>query len=304
MIKSKYNEVDYIMAIKLIVMDMDGTLLNQDDQISEKTKKALMECQKKGIRLILASGRSRFRLFQYAKELEMEKYGGKLIEVNGMAYYDLQTRQREVIKRLKSDEIIELFKILKQTKAEIQGYLDNAVYDYIPEAIFEIKKQVKKEKQLPEDYPWTGGAWEWLTDMRNGYPSVYYFCAENMLPKELNKFIVIDEEAKNEVNYQQLKAVLGERFEMVRTCPRLIEINPKGITKGQTLKKIMANEQIAYDEVLAFGDGENDVDMFSVVKYGIAMGNAKEYVKNKAFDVTLSNREDGIAVAIEKYCKS
>lgn len=291
------------MAIKLIVMDMDGTLLNKEDKISDKTKTALMECQKNGIRLILASGRSRFRLFQYAKELEMEKYGGKLIEVNGMAYYDLKTQKREVIKRLQHHEIIELFTILKKTQSEIQGYLDDAIYDYIPEAVFEIK-QVKKARQLCDDYPWTGGAWDWLSDMRNGYPSVYYICAENMLPKELNKFIVLNDETKNETIYHQLKEQLDERFEIVRTCPRLIEINPKGITKGQTLKKIMANEQIAEDEVLAFGDGENDVDMFNVVKYGIAMGNAKEYVKNKAYDVTLSNSEDGIALAIEKYCKS
>lgn len=64
----------------------------------------------------------------------------------------------------------------------------------------------------------------------------------------------------------------------------------------------MKDENIGVDEVLVIGDGENDIDMFSKVKYSVAMGNAEAYVKERAYDLTLSNDEDGVAAAIEKYC--
>ena len=77
------------MNVKWIVTDMDGTLLNGRDEIGARTKEALMVCQKKGIRLILASGRSYVRQMPYARELELLKYGGCLIENNGLTVNDL-----------------------------------------------------------------------------------------------------------------------------------------------------------------------------------------------------------------------
>lgn len=67
--------------IKAIVMDMDGTLLNSKNQISEKTRQVLLEAQQQGITLILASGRSYTRLLKYARELEMDRYGGWLLSL-------------------------------------------------------------------------------------------------------------------------------------------------------------------------------------------------------------------------------
>lgn len=78
--------------IKAVIMDMDGTLLDPNNKISPATKEKLIELEKKGVRLILASGRSYTRLLPYARELEMEKYGGLLIEVDGIAWYDLAKR--------------------------------------------------------------------------------------------------------------------------------------------------------------------------------------------------------------------
>ena len=71
--------------IKAIVMDMDGTLLDSNNKILPETKKALIDLEKKGVSLILASGRSYTRLLPYAKELEMDKYHGYLLEVDGIA---------------------------------------------------------------------------------------------------------------------------------------------------------------------------------------------------------------------------
>ena len=93
--------------IKLIATDMDGTLLKSDNTISPKTKHILIEAQKQGVRLVLASGRSYRKLMQYAQELEMPKYGGYLIEVNGTAVYDLANDKRIRYHELKkADDLI------------------------------------------------------------------------------------------------------------------------------------------------------------------------------------------------------
>lgn len=289
------------MAIKWIVMDMDGTLLNSENNISEETKRVLMLCQSMGIKLILASGRSHRRLDRYAKELKMHEYNGFLIEVNGMAKKSVTSGERVIYKRLNREQMKTLFLSFKDKGFEIQGYLDDGIYDYIPANVFELKKRERKLRQLAEDYPWTGGPWSLLADTRDGYPNIHYICDWAMFPQELNKLSLLQEAKEVEKFYPRIMEQFSNDYEIVRTCPGLIEINPKGISKGSALQRMMEEAHVGVDEVLVFGDGENDTDMFSKVKYSIAMGNAAEYVKKKAYAITKSNNEDGIAYMVKQY---
>ena len=133
------------MDIKLIAMDMDGTLLKSNNQISEKTKEILLRVQKKGIRLALASGRSYCKLMEYAKELQMDIYGGYLIEVNGMAIYDVKEQKRHIRKRMPKEDAQHIFRYFQQFKVEIIGHLDDGMYDYNPKEVLEAI-----EKALPD----------------------------------------------------------------------------------------------------------------------------------------------------------
>lgn len=287
--------------IKWIVTDMDGTLLNSKDKISDRNKAILMACQKKGIKLILASGRSQYRLYPYAKELDMKKYDGYFIEVNGMAYRRLVNNERVLFQRLNHEQIHEIYNELKKYQGEIQCYLDDTIYMSMSPWVFEQKKKEREALKLDDDFPWTGGAWSWLGDTRNGYPYIHMIYSADQLPMELNKITFMREPEYVTSIMDELCAKFPQ-YELVRPVPRAIEFSPKGITKGKCLELLMKNEKIDHDEVLVIGDGENDIDMFSKVKYSVAMGNAEAYVKAKAFDITLSNDEDGVAAAIEKYC--
>ena len=121
------------MNVKWIVTDMDGTLLNSRDEITERTKKALMACQEKGIRLILASGRSYIRQMPYAEELRLRQYGGCLIENNGLTINDMKPGGRHKLAYLGQKDIAFLFPILRKWQVEIQGYEDDGVYYWIPD---------------------------------------------------------------------------------------------------------------------------------------------------------------------------
>ena len=288
--------------IKLLVFDMDGTLLNEKETISKLTKEAIIECEKKGIKVVLASGRSYPRLKPYFKELEMEKYGGFLIEVNGMSVYDLKKDQREIIKQLTRDNVIELWNYFDEDKFEIQAYFDDGVFYYYTAAIEKYKIKEREERNLPESYPWIGGPWTWVNDSMAGYPKqARIFNQDGLKLPFYNKFNASGkpEDISSEMD-NVLNAFKG-KYEITRSCPRMIEISPLGITKGKTLEYFMDKYGYQKDEVMVFGDGENDIDMFSRVDHSFAMANAMDIVKEKAKYTAPSNREDGIAKTLKQF---
>jgi Cof subfamily protein (haloacid dehalogenase superfamily) len=117
----------------------------------------------------------------------------------------------------------------------------------------------------------------------------------------MNKVLVIQEDKEEyEISYRKLLAIKDD-FDIVRSSSFYIEIIPKGINKRYGLQKIAEHFHISPNEILALGDQENDVEMISYVKYGIAMENAIQKLKDIAYDVTTKNTEDGVAHAINKY---
>ena len=289
------------MSIKLIVTDMDGTLLNYEDEISQENTEALISAQKRGIQVILASGRSHRRLLPYAQKLHLSEYGGLLIEVNGMAIYDPKTQKRKIFEQLTKKEVLSICAYLTFFDVEIQVYFDDGFYCYIPDVLYSYKKEEREKRRLPDDYPWAGGAWSWVSDNRSGYPH----------QRIIQDFQMIDRDKLNKVNIthnadylDQIEAKIKhdlKDYQVVRTCPRMLEITPKNITKGKTLKRYMDTIGLSKDEVMAFGDGENDVDMFKTAKISVAMENAEERIKKEASYVTSANTQSGVAKAIYQF---
>lgn len=285
--------------VKAIIMDMDGTLLDSTNAIPPATKQKLFELQKKGVRLILASGRSYTRLLPYARELEMEKYNGLLIEVDGIAWYDLSTGKRHVLKKMKPEEIASIFQYLMNMECETMACFDDGLFDFFPQSLKTVKEAIRQDQHLPIDYPWTAGPWSWLADMRDGYPNIKYIQAVEEITAPINKLQIMQEEEPLLAIYDDLKQKYGNKFEIFRTTPRQLEVLPYGFSKGKTLLYLMNLNGWEADEVVAFGDGENDISMFEVVKDSFAMENAKDFVKEKAAHVTRSNHEDGIVHALK-----
>ena len=286
--------------MKAIIMDMDGTLLNAKEQISKDTLDTLIELEKQGVILILASGRSYMRLVPYAQQLKMDLYGGYLLEVDGIAIYDMKENQRHILKQMNLSEIEEVFSYLMSLDCESMACFDDGMFDYFPESIRQIKENLREKYAVPEDFPWTAGPWAWLADMRKGYPNIHYIQDVHEIYGPINKIQLMQEEDKLAVIYENLKKRYKGKFEIFRTCPRQLEILPLGYSKGKTLSYLMQQKGWKREEVVAFGDGENDVSMFGVVENSFAMKNAKKFVQRQARYVTDSNNEDGIAKALRR----
>lgn len=288
------------MNLKAIVTDMDGTLLNSNSQIEKETREALIECQKKGIKLILASGRNYWRIQPYLDELEMEKYGGLLIEINGIGIYDVQKKERNILRQLSKEEVDSIFSYLMTLNAESMAIYDEGLFDYMPKHILDMKKELRKTMDLPEDYPWTAGSWSWFGDMRQGYPNQYYIKDVSEIDQPINKFQVLQEEAILDEIEKDLREKYQGQLEIFRSTQRQIELGPFGYTKGDTLLRIMNENNLTRDEVAIFGDGGNDISMLTKSDYSFAMGQAADSVKEKAAYVTTTNDEQGILHALKE----
>ena len=286
--------------LKAIVMDMDGTLLNKKDEITPLTLNALKELQKQGVKLILASGRNYRRLIGIANTLNMNEHGGYFIEIDGVVIYDMVKNERNILHQMTVDEVKDLYAYLKNETCETQICLENGVYAHIPEYLYPLKKKTREEMNVPEDFPWTAGPWGWIFDMRKAYGTVYYMDEVEEVKGFINKIQIMD----TEENIQRIHGELSKRFpttfEFFRTSHRQIEILSFGYSKGKTLKRIMDLNGWNRDEVVAFGDGENDVSLFAEVENSFAMGQAMDYVKKQARYVTKTNNEDGIYHALKQ----
>lgn len=285
--------------IKLIVSDMDGTLLRKDNTISKRTLEALIKAQKQGIRLVLASGRTYRKLMPYAKQLQMHRYGGYLIEVNGIATYDLAADQRIVHHQFQRQESEAIFRCLQPFDLEILGMKDDAIYDYIPSSMMKEKEIYRKQHHLPEDHPWTAGAFRFMEDNRNGYPLQYQISDASQLPDTLNKIAVAYHEEQLVKQIPHIKALLEDDYWIGLTSPAWLEIMPKHVTKGNALKQLAEELAVDKEEIMAFGDGENDIDMIRFANIGVVMENGLDQVKRYADHICKDHEHDGIAETIE-----
>ena len=287
--------------IQMIVMDMDGTLLTSENKISPKTKELLLRVQQQGVRLVLASGRSYCKLLEYAKELCMDAYGGYLLEVNGLILYDLASGKRHIRKQMGRIEMEELFTYFRQWDVEFMAQFDDGLYDYKPESIIKEKAEYRRIHNLGEDYPWTGGAFALLADNRKGYPNIHYIDTWEEIDRRINKVsIAYHADVMAEVS-AQAKRDLKDRYWLGLTTPKWLELMPLGITKGSGLQALVDMLGISMRDVMAFGDGENDIEMLQAAGIGIAMGNAMAEVKAAADEETDSNNDEGIFKALQKY---
>ena len=265
------------MGYKLIAMDLDGTLNNDQKVITEKTKAALMAAQNKGVRLALASARPSPGLFKERDILRLQDYNGILMSYNGGRIVDAATGR-----------------VLFETSMELN----------------QTKQVLRRLEELPVTPILDDGVQFYVAD-KNGY-KVDYECKNNQMTcSEVGKLadflsfapikilMSVQPEELPKVQ-QQIAAFLPEELTVVQTAAYYLEVIPKDINKGQGIRDICAVLGIQPAQVISFGDAANDIPMLREAGMGVAMGNAADAVKAAADMVTLSNNDDGIAAALEK----
>lgn len=263
---------------KLVALDMDGTLLNENKQVTERTKKAIKAARDKGVTVVLATGRPIDGVTRYLEELEMLTESDYALTYNGGLV--VKTKSRDVISKigLKGEDLHYLHKLSKEFGVNIHAFSEteglitpkDSKYTRVEADINNIKFKINDFSNIENDH-------------------------------SLIKVMMIDEPELLQNAVDNLPNEVFEKYTVVRSTPYFLEFMNKKVNKGTGLELLAKHLGVKQDEIISMGDAGNDLDMIEYAGMGIAMANAFEEVKKAANYITDSNNEDGVAKAIEKF---
>ncbi len=274
--------------IKVIILDIDGTLFSSQKEITAKTKKALMAAQEKGVKLILASGRPTTGLIKIGKELEMDRHHGLFVSYNGSKVVDCETMETLFNEPLSVNDGKAVLEHLKQF--EVYPMIDKGGYMYV-------------NNVFAPHINWRGGTINIIQyESRNGN---FLLCEKadlaDFLDYEVNKILTAGDPEYLQNNYQAMMEPFKDTLSCMFTADFYFEYTAKGIDKAKALDTVLAPMGYTQEQMIGFGDGMNDLSMVRYAGIGVAMGNAVSELKDVAQYITASNDEDGIAEALYKF---
>lgn len=268
-------------TIKAIAIDLDGTLLRDDKTISSSNLDAIMEAQRKGICIIIASGRPTYGVQPIANALKLQQYGGYILAYNGGEIYEWRT-QRTIYDNILNHKILPyIYQTAKDNGLELLTYHNKFV---VAEDAFNPYVQRSSRSNRME-----------IKAVDNFLEEVKY---------DVVKCMIVGEPEKLKNLEQNVALKLSGVATVFRSEPFYLEIVPPLIDKGRCLALLMNELDINPEQLLAFGDGYNDISMLEYAGHGYAMDNAPEAVKRYAKYIAPANEVDGVAQIIRKYLSS
>lgn len=273
--------------IKVIIMDVDGTLTNGKKVITEKTKNALIKAQELGAILVLASGRPTSGLMDFAEELKMNENHGLLVSFNGSKVVDCETNKVLFNEPMTVEEGQAVLEHMK--KFDVIPMIDKDEYMYVNNVFNEVNYKGKPFNII--QYESRGGKFK--------------LCEKDDLAAfadyPLNKILTAGTPEYLQENYKEMMEPFKDTLSCMFTADFYFEFTAKGIDKAKALDKVLIPMGYKKEEMIAFGDGHNDASMVKYAGIGVAMDNAVGDLKAIANEVTFSNEEDGIAFTLSKY---
>lgn len=270
------------MPVKLIAMDLDGTLMSGDHiTVTEKTKKALKKAHNMGVKTAIATGRTMNVTENVTAQLPFIDY---VIYSNGAAVFDRCKGESLYTMPFFPETAAAVTDILEEYPVYYEIYANGGIHSQQSKADYFVNADLPQE--FLDEYIKSVEFHESICDY-----------AKKSAVEKINLFYFGGE------YYEEIRKRLLGIGGIAFTSPISgdLEMTRKGVNKGLALREMCAVLGYSPDEVMAFGDADNDIEMLEFAKYGIAMANASQVCKNAAKYVTLSNDEDGIAAALEKF---
>lgn len=269
------------MPVRLIACDLDGTLLGADHiTVSERNRKALFEAHEKGVKIAVATGRTLSVIYGVIEQLPFVDY---VIYSNGAAVRDLKTAKTVYKEYMPEKVAADIFSFLLKYPVYFEFYYNGAQHAQTG------REKYFKGMDLPREF-------------------LEAYAAQTVFDDEIAPFAAKGVEKINlfyfeKAHYEEIREYLFSNESIACTSPVAgdIEMTAKGVDKSNALAGLCKTLGITSREVMAFGDSDNDLGMLEFAGYGTAMANASQACINKAKYKTLSNEEDGVAAAVEKY---
>ncbi len=267
------------MAIKLIALDIDGTLLNSRMEVTPATVMALDKAVAQGIRVMLSTGRLAVECADILRELPCIRY---INGCTGAEVTDLKTGRSVAGKRFSGDEVRHIYKKLKDLDIMLCAFDSADGHPHCRKDLWELSRELCqpmaaahiKRFYIPED------DFEGYLNSRRELIKFYMPC---FTPEALAAV---------------KERMADEPYTVLQCAASDMEIMPTGANKGDGLRQLAEALGLTADEVMAIGDSENDIEMLRYAGLPVAMGNSMEQVKALAKYITDDNDHDGVAKAV------
>lgn len=266
------------MEYKMIVLDLDGTLTNSKKEISAPTLEALIDIQKKGYKVVLASGRPTAGIVPLARQLHLGDYGSYILAFNGGKIINCQSGETVYQKTLPPSLIPSLYQDALEYKTGIITYQDDCIIAGTP-----TDKYMEIEANI----------------CRIPIKTVDDFSSYVNFP--VNKCLMTGEPEYLAEVEQKMKHKYNRLINIYRSEPFFLELVPQNIDKANSLSRLLGSIGMTSDEMICCGDGFNDISMIEFAGLGVAMENAQDLVKDAADYITASNDDNGVLQVIQKF---
>lgn len=271
--------------VKLIAIDLDGTLLDSNHLISEKNRQAIEAAQKKDIQIVLCTGRPLRSMKHLLTEVNLLNEKDIVVTYNG-----------GLIQKSKTEEIIE--KNIFETK-ELLDIYKLSIQIGFPISLIDLNHIY--EPPHPMDKESIYGRNDIGIPKKNQLKLLKIDL--NNMPKDLEIQAVIISRPEEELNtiIELIPSDYFKKYNIYRSHHHILEILPLDVDKGYSINQLRKYLGIKKEDVMGIGDQENDISLIANAGIGVAMENAVDEVKEIANFITKSNDNDGVAYAINKF---
>ena len=270
-----------ISPFRLIALDLDGTLTNSDKVITPHTFEVLMRAQAAGVRLVLCSGRPTYGIAALARQLKLEENGGFVLSCNGANIIDWTTGDLLFRQPLEAHFVPRLLELADAHELPLLTYRGDCILATRNNSVY--LDEEARINQMPVEV---------VTDFIAEASRLEGGTPKCLIPGDPELLVELEE---------KMKTIFGDALSISRSAPFFLEIMAPGVGKDHSLARLLAHLDLSREQLIAFGDGFNDLTMLRFAGMGVAMANAVEEVKAVADFVTLSNDEDGVGHAVEQW---
>ena len=283
---------------KLAAIDLDGTMLNQYGIVTQRTKEAIEKAQKKGIEIIIASGRPTDSVKTIAKEINSNKY---FISGNGAIIYDITSDEIIYENTLKKQKALEIIKICEENSIYYNIYTEKEIIAKSLQCnvLYYYKENLNKEEKNKTQINIVENIYDYIKNrdekivkitICDGHQVIFNSIIKKL--KEIGEIEVLD------VSHMSRK-MIKQGTEEIPIEYFYTEISAKNVDKWNAIEFLKEKMQIDTNEIIAIGDNMNDKKMIETAGLGIAMGESTPVIKEIANQITDTNCEDGVAKALE-----
>jgi Cof subfamily protein (haloacid dehalogenase superfamily) len=262
------------MKYKMLVLDMDDTLLTDDHKISDENKEMLFKAQELGVYVVLASGRPTPAMIAYAKELQL--HNSYMISYNGAVVTDLKADKIIFEQTLSQQQIHELYDYSLKSKTHIITYIDGKIVSETDSEYIEVERSI------------TGLIHKKVPSFKDEVQSSAIKCILLEEPSYL-KQVEID-----------LKAAMPH-LSVCMSKPFFLEVAQNGIDKGASIKFLAEKLDILQSEIIAVGNAGNDLTMIEYAGLGVWVDNVDPELRDKGDVIVASNNNHGVAEVVRRF---